>query len=114
MVSTARGRFIPVTPRKIRLVARLLRGVDVPRAQAILENLPKGAAHPIAKVLKSAVANATRGGASGPEGLVISKIMADGGPSGRRFRAAPMGRASAFRKRMSHLTIELDVKTHGT
>ena len=114
MIAQAKGRFIPVTPRKIRLVCRLLKGLDVSRAQALLQNLPKGACKPIAKVLNSAVANATRQGAITKEQLFVSKVMTDGGPSGggahKRFRAAPMGRSSVFRKRTSHLTIELDVK----
>ena len=113
MVAKARGQFLPVSPRKVRSVTRLLKGLDVPRAQSILQHLPKGAARPIAKVLHSAVANATREGAWAKEQLVISKVMADEGPGQRRFRAAPMGRAAMFKKRMCHLTIELDVK-HGS
>ena len=114
MIAQAKGRYISVTPRKIRLVCRLIRGQDVLRAQAILQHLSKGACKPIAKILNSAVANATRQGTVTPEQLFVSKIMADGGPSGgaahKRFRAAPMGRAAVFRKRSSHLTIELDVR----
>ena len=110
MIAHAKGRFIPMTPRKIRLVARLLRGLDVTRAQEILQTLPKGACHPISKVLNSAVANATRDGAWTKEQLFVSKILADEGPRVKRFRAAPMGRASMFRKVMCHLTIELDAK----
>ena len=109
-IAIAKGRFIPVTARKIRSVVRLIRGRDVAAAQAILENLPKGACEPIAKVLNSAVANAKRQGTWTSEQLFISKVLADGGPSARRFRAAPMGRASMFKRRMCHLTIELDVK----
>ena len=103
-----------MTPRKIRLVCRLLRGQDVPQAEAILQNLPKKACKPIFKVLESAVANASRQGSVAREQLYVSKIMADGGPAGggahRRFRAAAMGRASTYRKRTSHLTIELDIR----
>lgn len=110
MIAKARARFLMVSPRKVRSVTRLLKGVDVLRAQAILSNLPKGACRPVAKVLKSAVANATREGAWSPEQLVISKIVTDEGPSMRRFRAAPMGRAAEFRKRLCHLTIEVDAR----
>lgn len=110
MVSKAQGRFLPVAPRKIRLVARLIRGLDVPRAQAILEHIPKGAAKPIAKVFKSAVANATKNGTWTEDQLMVSKVLADGGPSMKRHRAAAMGRAMMIQKRFSHLTIELDAK----
>ena len=97
-----------LTPRKVRLVARMLRGLPVVQAQAILKTLPRGACRPIGKVLDSAVANATRTGAWKPEQLVISRIEANEGPVMKRHRAAPMGRATEIRKRMSHLTIELD------
>ncbi|MCM8811918.1 MAG: 50S ribosomal protein L22 [Candidatus Omnitrophica bacterium] len=110
MISQAKGKYIPVAPRKIRAVARLIRGLDVPRAGALLRHLPKGAARPIEKVFRSAVTNATRGGAWTEEQLVISKIMTDQGPVMKRLRAASMGRGVIIRKKFSHLTIELDVK----
>jgi len=94
----------------MRLVARQVRGMEVTRAQALLRHLPKGACLPISKVLKSAVANATRGGAWSEDQLVVSRISADEGPMMERYRAGPMGRAMAIRKRMSHLTIELDAR----
>ena len=110
MIAKARGRFIHVSPRKIRLVARLIRGVEVPQAQAILKHLTKGACRPISKVLNSAVATATRDGAWTEGQLVVSHISADEGPMQKRYRASAMGRAMEVRKRMSHLTIELDTK----
>ncbi len=110
MVSKAKGRYIPVSARKIRLVANLIKGMDVPRAQAVLHNIPRGAAKPIAKVFRSAVANATKDGAWSEDQLVVSRVMTDGGPSMKRYRSAPMGRAMVIKKRFSHLTIELDAK----
>lgn len=110
MIGLARGRFIQTSPRKIRQVVRLLRGMEVIRAQVLLANLPKGACRPISKVLNSAVANATRDGSWSAEQLVISRILADGGPVMKRFRAAAMGRALSIKKRLCHLTIELDTK----
>ncbi len=111
MIAKAQGRFIPVSPRKIRSIARLIRGLDVSRAQAILENLNKQRSHPVAKVLKSAVANATRDGSVSVEQLRISRIMADEGPRGKRVRAAARGQAKTYKKRMSHLIIELDARS---
>lgn len=113
MIAKARGRFIPVSPRKIRLVARLLRGMDVVQAEAVLRTLNKGASRPIAKVLHSAVANATREGTWTDSQLVVSSISANEGPMQKRYRAAPMGRATEIRKRMCHLIIELDAKKQG-
>ncbi|MBI3322356.1 MAG: 50S ribosomal protein L22 [Candidatus Omnitrophica bacterium] len=110
MIAQARGRFIPVSTRKVRLVARLIRGMDVTRAQAILRNLPKAACKPVSKILKSAVANATREGTWSEEQLMISRIAADEGPMQKRYRSAPMGRAAEIHKRMTHLVVELDAK----
>ncbi len=111
MIAKARGRFIPITPRKMRGVARMLKGMPVLRAQALLRSLPKAACRPVSKILDSAVANATREGTRTADQLVISRIAADEGPMTKRFRAAAMGRATFIRKRMSHLTIELDAKS---
>ncbi len=110
MIAVAKGRFLRVSPRKVRSVIRLLRGMEVAKAEALLEQLPRGACRPVAKVLKSAVANATRDGSWSPEQLVISSVMADEGPSLKRFRAGAMGRAMMIRKKMCHLTVELDAK----
>jgi len=110
VVAKAKVRFLQVQPRKVRLLARQLKGVEVLRAQALLSTLPRGACRPVAKVLASAVANATREGTWKAEQLVVSKIFADQGPALKRFRAAPMGRATPIHKRMCHLTIELDAK----
>ena len=113
MISKAQGRFILVTARKIRLMARLLKGLDVPGAQALLQHMPKrGACEPISKVFHSAVANATRTGAWREDQLFISKITADGGPSLKRHRAGSMGKAAPYKRRMSHITIELDTRAH--
>ncbi|MBI3317737.1 MAG: 50S ribosomal protein L22 [Candidatus Omnitrophica bacterium] len=109
-VSRAKGRFIFSSPRKVRSVARLVKGESVLKAQAVLAQLPKRACKPIAKVLNSAVANATRTGAWAKEQLFISRILADEGPKMKRFRAGAMGRGMGIRKRMCHLLIELDSK----
>ena len=102
-----------VSPRKVRSVTRLLKGLSAEKALQLLSHLPKGACQPVAKVLKSAVANATRLGNVTAEELVVSKILADEGPGARRFRAVPMGRAMMYRRKMCHLTIELDVRKNG-
>ncbi len=92
------------------MVAREIRGRAVSEALAILANLPRGACGPMAKTLKSALANAMRSGTYTEEQLFISKILCDGGPTMKRFRSAPMGRAAPIQKKLCHLTIELDVK----
>lgn len=113
MIAYAKGRFLFVSPRKVRSVTRMLKGLPAEKAQAMLAHLPKGAAKPVAKVLKSALANATREGSWTVEQLFVSKVMADEGPSLKRYRAGPMGRAMPIRKRLTHLRIELDAQERG-
>jgi len=113
MIARAKGRFLRTTPRKLRQVIRLLKGMPVLQAQALLRPMPKAASRHILKVLDSAIANATRQGTWTADRLVISKIAADEGPMMKRYRASAMGRAVLIRKRMAHLTIELDLKPEG-
>jgi large subunit ribosomal protein L22 len=110
MIAQARGRYIRVSPMRVRQVIDLIRGKDVAMSLAILMQLEKGATRYVTKVLESAVSNAKQKGLS-EEQLVISKITADGGPSWRRYRAGSFGRAGEILKHTTHLTIELDLKT---
>ena len=89
------------------LVVDLVRGAKVGRAfDTLAFTLHKGAPL-IAKLIKSAVDNAKAKGYN-QEGLFISRIIANGGPTMKRFRAASMGRASVIRKRTAHVVVELD------
>jgi large subunit ribosomal protein L22 len=109
MVSTARLRYLRGSAQKVRLVADLIRGKNVNDAVAILENTPKSAAKPLAKLLKSAIANAENGKtAVDVDRLFVQTIFVDGGPTLKRVRPAPMGRAYQVLKRTSHVTIKLD------
>lgn len=110
MIAQAKGRYLRVAPRKIRLVLDLIRGKDVPTSQAILTHVDKGSTKLITKVLNSAVSNAKQKGLSEDQ-LFVSKITADQGPTWKRFRAASFGRAAPIEKRTTHLTIELDLIT---
>ena len=110
MIANAKGQYVRVSPSKVRLVIDMIRGKDVVTSQNILSNLNKGCSKTIQKILNSAVSNAKRKGLAEDQ-LFISKILADQGPSWKRFRAAAFGRASSILKRTTHLTIELDVKT---
>lgn len=110
MIAKASGKYMRVSPRKVRLVIDLLRGKDVPSCMATLTHLDRGCTGMVAKVLNSAVSNAKQKGLA-EEQLYISRITADGGPMWKRFRAATFGRASAILKRTTHLTIELDLLT---
>lgn len=110
MIAQAKAKFVRVSPTKVRQVIDLIRGKDVLTSQAILTHVNKGATKMIGKVLNSAVNNAKQKGLT-EEQLVVSRVVADQGPSWKRFRAASFGRASPILKKTTHLTIELDLKT---
>ena len=110
MISNAKGRFIRIAPMKVRQVIDLIRGKDVPTSVAILTHTNKGASRFVDRVLRSAVSNAKQKGLT-EEQLFISRIVADQGPSWKRYRAAAFGRASNILRRTTHLVIELDLLT---
>lgn len=102
------AKYIRMSPRKVRLVVDLVRGMDVNEALAILELMPKRAAKPVAKVIRSAVANAEENYGLNREDLYIADIRADPGPTLKRGRAGPRGRFKPILKRSSHITVVLD------
>lgn len=108
MVSKAIARYIRISPRKTRLVTDAIRGKNVGEAMAILANTNKKACIYLEDLLKSAISNAKRNPDIEENDLFISKLMVDGGPVLKRFRAGSMGRAMKIRHRTSHITIELD------
>ena len=97
------------SPRKVRLIADLVRGKKVDVALAQLQFLDKRAAQPFAKVIESAVANATQGGVSA-ENLVISEVRVDKGTVMKRFMPRARGSASRINKRNSHIFVALAEK----
>lgn len=111
MIAQSKGRFIRISPMKLRQVIDLIRGKDILSSETILRHTTKSASDYVIRVLKSAVSNAKQKGLSEDQ-LYISKIVADQGPSWKRYRAAGFGRATNILKRTTHLTIELDLKTN--
>ena len=110
MIVKAEGRFLRVSPTKVRRVIDLLRGENVEIAQSILLNSNVRPREYLKKILDSAIANAKVKGFK-PEQLYVSKIICDAGPIWKRYKAAAFGRATLIRKRTSHIRIELDLKT---
>ncbi len=96
------------SPRKVRLVADLVRGKTAEHALALLSALPKRAAEPMAKLIQSAVANA--GIEGGARNLVISTIEVNSGVVFRRSMPRARGRASAIRKKSSKITLTVGPK----
>ena len=100
----------PTSPRKMRLVADLVRGVEVEKALAILRFNPKESSRKLEKLLLSALANwqAKNEEASVEDaGLFVKEIRVDGGTMLKRLRPAPQGRAHRIRKRSNHVTLVL-------
>jgi large subunit ribosomal protein L22 len=105
----ATARYVRTSAQKAGLVLDLIRGKDVNRALATLKFTRKGIAEDIAKVLRSAIANAqNKNGFSGDvDRLFVSGCFANQGPSQKRVRPAPMGRAFRVLKRTAHLTVRV-------
>ncbi len=108
MEVTAKARYIRMSPRKVRLVLGVVRGMAVDAARQQLMFMNKAAAEPVLKLLNSAVANALNNFGLMEETLKIKTIVADGGPILYRYRPRAMGRAAPIRKRTSHITIVLE------
>ncbi len=105
----------PTSPRKMRLVADLVRGVEVEKALAILKFNQKEAASKVEKLLRSAIANwqAKNEGADVESAqLFVKEIRVDGGAMLKRLRPAPRGRAHRIRKRSNHVTLVLGAKNN--
>jgi len=105
----ATARYVRTSAQKAGLVLDLIRGKDVNRALATLKFTRKGIAADIEKVLRSAIANAqNKDGFSGDvDRLFVSACYANQGPSQKRVRPAPMGRAFRVLKRTAHLTVHV-------
>ena len=101
------AKFVRMSPRKVRLVTGLLRGLKIDVARTQLAFLPKAAALPVLKVLNSAAANAVNNFKLDETSLVIKSATADQGPAMKRWRARAMGRAAPIKKRTTHITIVL-------
>jgi len=101
------AKYIRLSPRKVRLSADLIRGKQVEEAINILTHTPKSAALAVSKVVRSALANARQNRSIDVDTLIIKTIFINQGPTLKRFRARPMGRAGRIRKRTCHITVIL-------
>jgi len=109
MEFTARLRYHRASPQKVRLVADTIRGKGVQDAVDSLSLSKKFAAKPLSKLLKSAIANAENlDDAVDIDSLFVKEVFVDPGPTLKRLRPAPQGRAHQILKRQSHITIKLD------
>ncbi len=104
----ASAKFIRTAPRKARMVTELVKGKGVGEALNILAFTKKAPAKIVAKLLRSAVANADQMKNIDVDTLFIKQITVDQGPTMKRFRPRAMGRATIIRRRMSHITVVLE------
>jgi large subunit ribosomal protein L22 len=97
------------SPRRVRMVAEMIRGKKAEDALAILAFQPRKAAKMLTKVLNSAIANATENDEADADALVVTKVEIDGGPIQKRWLPRSMGRANRLNRRTSHVTVTVDV-----
>lgn len=106
--TTARLRGLRMSPRKVRLMIDLVRGMKAEEAVAQLRFSPKVAARPVMKLVQSAIANAVHNHDIDRATLKIVESFVDGGPTMYRFTPRAMGRSAPIRKRTSHITVVLE------
>lgn len=109
MAWLARHRYARISPRKVRLIADLIRGRDVNDAINILKFSPQRAASLVNKVLKSAIANADSAEAN-LEALFVQRAFVDEGPTMHRIQPKDRGRAHPIAKRTSHITVVVEAE----
>ena len=110
-IAFAKLNNCPTSPRKMRLIADLIRGMDVEKALAELEHNPKEASNRMQKLLLSALANwetKNEGKRMDDNDLYISEVKVDSGRMLKRIQPAPQGRAHRIRKRSNHVTLVVD------
>lgn len=109
MLSEAKLSYLRIAPRKVRLVANLIRGLSVEEARVVLDYTRKRAALPVLKLLNQAIANAKNKYLNvEDEDLFISKIIINEGPTYKRVFPRARGSADIIKKRTSHIILELD------
>ena len=111
MEAVAKLKNYPTSPRKMRLLADLIRGENVEKALAILEHHPMHPAVPLRKLVLSAINNWKQKNEGGDESeLTVKTIFVDGARTLKRMRPAPQGRGYRVRKRSNHVTLIVDAK----
>ena len=113
MQVTAQLNYLRIAPRKIRLLAGLLKGLDVEQAEAQLSALVKRGQSPVAKLLHSAVKNAENNFQLPKHNLFVKALLVDEGIKLKRFRPSAMGQAKPIQRKTSHLKLILAERVPG-
>jgi len=103
----ASARYVRIAPRKARLIADQVRGMQIEKARALLQFSPRGAAHDIQKLIDSAASNAENNHDLIADEMRVAEITVDEGPTLKRFRPRALGRATPIHKRTSHIAVAL-------
>ena len=107
MEARAIAKYLRISPRKVRLNADLIRGKRVEDALNLLSHTSKAGAKVVSKVVQSALANAGQDKSIDVDTLFVKTVFVNQGPTLKRFRPKPMGRAGRIRKRTCHITVVL-------
>ena len=107
MEAQAVGKYLRLSPRKVRLSADLIRGKQVEEALNLLSHTPKSGAKVLSKVVRSALANAGQNKSIDVDTLLVKTVYVNQGPTLKRWQPKPMGRAGRIRKRTCHVTVVL-------
>ena len=102
------SKYVRVSPRKVRMIVDAVKGKPVESGLNALKFMPQKAAAIVAKTIRSAVANAEQNSELDIDQLVIRNVIADQGPTLKRWRARARGRGTRILKRTSHITVILD------
>ncbi|PIS14057.1 50S ribosomal protein L22 [Candidatus Shapirobacteria bacterium CG09_land_8_20_14_0_10_47_13] len=113
MEIVAKSTFVKGSPRKVRLVADQIKGLDVARAEAILTNLRKAPCQPLLLVLKQAIGNAINNFKLKKENLKIKTVDIGEGPRLKRVRFVSRGRIHQIKKRLNHINLVLEDISNG-
>lgn len=111
MQFVAKAKYVHYSPYKLRPLVDVIRGKDARFALHWLATFANQRSKPVEKVLKSAVANAKNLTNAQPKDLIIKDFRVDQGPIFRYFKPGAMGRATILRKRFSHLSVKLEIKS---
>ena len=107
MEATAKVTFVRIAPRKVKIVLDLIRNQPAEKAMAILKYTPKAACEVVAKLLKSAMANAENNNNMDVSRLYVAECSVSQGPTLKRVRPRAQGRAFRINKKTSHITLVL-------
>ena len=111
---SATAKYVRMAPRKTRMVIDMIRNLPVAKALEVLQFSTRAAAEPVSKVLRSAIANAVNNNGLRADDLYVKLAYVDEGPTLKRIRPRAKGSASRINKRMSHITVVVAPRKHGS